>query len=622
MTLTNVDPPPSNSMTTRRRLPDWAIDFFAGAIFFLLFFMLYTMFKGFDEIRKYGAELDTGSWIQHMPTTELLFYGAYLFLLLPILFWSRMIQRLLRPVSFRPLRSAIGWVMSQKAWKLAIVWFVVGYLAVGAAVLWITRHTPLTDDEYVYTFQAEIMAKGRLWADSPHLRQFYDNIFLINDGRIYGQYALGNSLLETYSIWILGTPYGVAPVAGGMILVLLFLGGEALYSRKTGMIAAALGVTSPLFLHSTATLQSHPPAAVLLGCCWLLLVYSLRWPKAWIAGLAAWYGACALGTRWVCAAFAGWPLVYYVSYGWIRDWERHKRQFYTFVLVGMACLVYGIVLYFLYTGQFLTTSYETLWSDLGYGKGGFGKYPWGLEHTFSLGLRNLANAALRMNFWLLGWPVSLVLAAYVYWPWKAKRNPYDYVLLLSILSLAFVNIFYYWPGVSDTGPVTYFIVFMPLLWLTARGVERLVDRLSASLGAVDGLRLAAVAILLLVLAAVPTFHYIQVREMGKLVDRIRAPYELVEKRVKAPALVFTDYYLRPSVFLADSWVAGRKNPSVDFNDEILYVRHISDEEDQLLIASMPNRRPYRLESDFTGKYSLAEYRPGKAAPASTPPPKP
>ncbi len=603
---------------TRPRLPDWAIDFLAGAIFFLLFLMLYTMFKGFEGIRQYGASLENGSWIQHLPTMEILFYASYLFVVPPLLFWSRMIQRLLSPHPLDRARRALGWVEARPSWQLAIACYVLGYLAVGAATLWITKHTPLTDDEYVYEFQAKILAQGKLWVDSPPLKHFYDNIFLINDGRIYGQYALGNSVLETYSIWILGTPYGVPPFVGGVIVVLLFLGGEALYNRRTGLIAAALALSSPFFLHSAATLQSHPPAAVLLGCCWLLLVYTLRWPKAWLAGLAAWYGASALGTRWVCAAFAGWPVVNYVVYRWFKEWERHKRQFYAFMIVGFACLIYGVITYWMYTGRFLTTSYETLWADLGYGKGGFGKYPWGLEHSFGTGVLNLLNATIRMNFWLLGWPVSLVLAGYVFLPWKEKRSPYDFILLLSILSLSFVNIFYYWPGVADTGPVTYFILFLPLLWLTARGVERLGDRLSRNLGSRDGQRLAAAIVLALVLAAIPTFHWIQVREMHALVERVRTPYDLVEKKAKRPALIFSDYYLKASVFLSDSWVAGRRNPSPGFDDDLLYVRHVSDAEDRELVRAMPGRTPYRLTSDFLGQYAVTEVRP--PAPAKTPTP--
>ena len=596
----------NNRITDRAApwLPDWAIDFIAGFILILPFVVVTLVLNDFKGMRLYGATPEWYSWIQIISPKEFLYYLSQLLIVPSVICFARMIYRLTEKAGFDRIRRAAAYLMAQPSWKLAVGWYILGYALIWASVVWIIQFTPLTDDEYVYEFQAKILAQFSIRADSPPLRQFYDNIFLVNDGRMYGQYAMGNSLIQAIGVILLGTVYSAPPVIGGYLLVLIFLAGEASYNRKCGMIAAALAATSPFYLHSVATLHSHPPATLLLGCCWLMLVYSLRWPKAWLAGLAAWFGACALGTRWVSTAVVGYPVVYYVWYRWVKDWQTRKNQIYAFAAVGVACLVYGIIIYYVITGRLLSSTYEVLWSDLGYGKGGFGKYPWGMEHTLFNGIVNVANAFFRLNFWLLGWPVTMALALYVYVPWRQKRSVYDYLFLASIISLGIMNVFYYWPGVSDTGPVTYFGLFPIYMWLTARGILRLRDRLEKPMGSGAATRFTAICVCMFVLAAVPAFHRVQIRETRALVDRINEPYEKAEEEAQKPALVFMDYYLNPVVKIAGSWVAGRRNNSPDLNDEILYVRHISDEEDRLLIESMPERHAYRLWYDFEGELNF------------------
>jgi len=227
-----------------------------------------------------------------------------------------------------------------------------------------------------------------------------------------------------------------------------------------------------------------------------------------------------------------------------------------------------------------------------------------MEHTLLTGIINVANAFFRLNFWLLGWPVTMALALYVYVPWRENRSVYDYLFLASIISLGIMNVFYYWPGVSDTGPVTYFGLFPIYMWLAARGILRLRDRLEKPMGSGAATRFMVICVCMFVIAAVPAFHRVQIRETSALVDRINEPYEKVEEEAQKPALVFMDYYLNPIVKIAGSWVAGRRNNSPDLDDEILYVRHISDEEDRLLIESMPDRHAYRLWYDLEGELNF------------------
>jgi hypothetical protein len=71
-------------------------------------------------------------------------------------------------------------------------------LVVGALVVLarygVLRNTAITDDENVYDFMARLWVSGRLYAPSLPLavRAFFDNQFVVNDGRWYGIYPPGH----------------------------------------------------------------------------------------------------------------------------------------------------------------------------------------------------------------------------------------------------------------------------------------------------------------------------------------------------------------------------------------------------------------------------------------------
>ena len=57
--------------------------------------------------------------------------------------------------------------------------------------VFLLRGAPLADDEGAYRFGAELLASGRLWVASPAMKLFFDQNFMINDGRLYPAYFLG-----------------------------------------------------------------------------------------------------------------------------------------------------------------------------------------------------------------------------------------------------------------------------------------------------------------------------------------------------------------------------------------------------------------------------------------------
>jgi hypothetical protein len=80
---------------------------------------------------------------------------------------------------------------------------VIGGLIVGARY-GLLRDTAITDDENVYEFMARMWASGQLSAPSPPapVRAFFDNQFIVNDGRWYGIHAPGHPGALTLGQWL------------------------------------------------------------------------------------------------------------------------------------------------------------------------------------------------------------------------------------------------------------------------------------------------------------------------------------------------------------------------------------------------------------------------------------
>src|SRR5258708_25289994 len=76
---------------------------------------------------------------------------------------------------------------------------------------WVLQQAPLADDESPYRFAAELLASGRLWAASPPLKVFFDQNFMINDGRLYPVYFLGWPVILALGVRI-GAPAILNPL--------------------------------------------------------------------------------------------------------------------------------------------------------------------------------------------------------------------------------------------------------------------------------------------------------------------------------------------------------------------------------------------------------------------------
>jgi hypothetical protein len=181
-----------------------------------------------------------------------------------------------RPDRSRLSRLYARWVAAAalvgQRWK----WFVaVGAPLIVLALVAINRFVllgfPNSGDEYVYLYQAETMAAGRLWnVPIEPAEVFAFNYIVQEPGRVFGSFPVGWPLLLAAGLR-LGVPvWLVNPLLGALTIWLVWRLGASLHNARAGVAAAALVVVSPFFLFNGASYFSHTfCGALLLGAACL-----------------------------------------------------------------------------------------------------------------------------------------------------------------------------------------------------------------------------------------------------------------------------------------------------------------------------------------------------------------
>ena len=556
---------------------------------------------GWLGVHRYGYLANDVHAIQTMPRKEALLYASLLWLL-PV------------PVLIGLLASRWGWLDSvvrclERRWRhvaamAALVALGAGWW-VGHGVL---QQTPITDDGDCYRFHARILAKGQLTAASPPDRSFYDNIFLINNGRWYSQYSPGHPAALVPGVW-LGDPWTVPPLLAALTVLLVAAATRRLYGRLAAAVAAALLATSPFLAGISGTLLAHSSAlAALALCLWLGLEATRsnhRRARILALGCALAYGVAVL-CRAVPAVLVGGPLLLLLARRLARCGDLWRRMA-PFALGGVAMLGLQLWLNWRMNGHPLVSGYQAYWEPIEGMRSpfGFGPTLWNIVHTPERGLAAACHNLVRLNAWLLGWPLSLALP--VAGLALTFRRATSRWLLVGGTLTSLVLVFYFWPGIREVGPVL--LAETLVVWLPLAGV-------GVAAGSARWRRGALAAAAASIVLAVPTFYRAQVDILRAVAANAgRVPATVAAGGVTEPAVVFTDLYPVPN---PRSWRVGRPNPWPDLRDPVLYVLSHGDEADtEFARRQHPQRTAYKLVEGRHGTLQLAplnERRTGTRAP--------
>ncbi len=448
--------------------------------------------------------------------------------------------------------------------------------------LFLLRDTAITDDEHVYAFMARVFAAGGLWAPSPPepIRAFFDNQFIVNNGKWYGMFFPGHGFLLAAGE-LLGLVRWVPMLSALATAALAFAVARRVFGPRVAILTLAGLVVSPYFVMSSATLLAHSTSALFL----MIFVDALlraqddgASPAWWlIAGLAV---GCAGLTRPLAAA------AFVVPWGvWVLLRLRHDptraRVLGTALLTTGGLIAFGVLCVYnvALAGHPLTTGYHTYSAlyrfpvDIGAVKAAAP-----LPSVYELGY-----TVERFNFWVFGWPLSLALLPFF------RRSAADVLIFLSTAAVVVAYAASTLPTINATGPAHYSELAAFLVMLSASGLDRLVERARAFGAERLVLGAVAAAVICACVAFLPVYGG-SLRAMSALA---RLPYDLVAERRLDRAVVFV-HGLPSLTWRPGAWVYFHRNPSPDLSDPVLFVKDLGPERNQAIMQAMPGRAPFAM----------------------------
>lgn len=449
----------------------------------------------------------------------------------------------------------------------------------------------VTDDENTYDFQAQTILTGRVVNPPPPGGKAFDNIFIINDGRIWvGKYTLGHPIVLALGMAV-GFKSLLVVIFGVSLIPLLFAVSLELYgSRRLALLTGALASISPFLIIMSSTRLSHTTSAFFLILFFWLYLRARRgckrsWLYALCAGLAIGF---AFTVRPGTAVGFGLPFVAVMA---VDLWTRKPGTMMRLglIVLGIAPFLAGTLAYNnLVTGDALVFpfNYYNPAENMGFGPSG---------HTPFKGLRNLFTNAFGLNSYLFGFPVSLLFAFVLAF---CKRNRGDLLNLGIIGGIVVLQFLYYHPGVDHVGPVYYYESIIPLILLSARGITAVHDALRERSTHMQ--HLIPMFLMVSVVVAWITFVPERLMYLHRLTTATVEPYSRLREAGVTKALVLVQSLPNPG------WVYGYRSPDPNFTDDIIFCRYLDQPTNLQVTSHFPTRALYLLWYDASSGHSRVE----------------
>lgn len=462
---------------------------------------------------------------------------------------------------------------------------------------WVLLDTPTTDDESAYRLAAQLLASGRLYMPSPPEKEFFDNLFLVNDGKLFTQYFLGWPALMVPGVR-LGLEDWMNALYSALTVPPLFWLVRRYASSAAARLVTLCYLTSPMLMVGAGTALSHTSCLALLTWLFWVVVRAAdpdgatapRWAAAAVLFSAAFF------VRPLTALGIGLPLLLALAGGWWRARGRRLRLGLAFAAPSFLFAVAFLAVNQAQSGHPLKPAYVR---TVEYAReNGLRFSAWdGHPEAVPQGppdlqltdprqrLRVQASALVRLNSSLYGWPFSLLLAALA---WRrGARLPWSVLGSFFLLNLPLK-----YSGIDLFGPVHYFEAALPLLVLTGVGADRLDALRLAGAGWRRKLPASGALVLACVLTALCGYTAVRLGAVREIAAATRTPWRLVEQAGIGRAVVFVK---RPFVsyrcltFPSRGWVNARPNNDPELENEVLWVNDLGLERDRAFLARFPDR---------------------------------
>ncbi len=435
-------------------------------------------------------------------------------------------------------------------WGLALG---VTLLAVGLALVAYQRH-PHVPDEVVYLYHARYFAAGQLAMPLPPVPDAFNvDLMMYQSDRWFSPVPPGWPAILAAGAFF-GVPWLVNPVLGGVNILLAYVLLRELYPRRTARIAVVLLAASPWHLFMAMNLMTHTATltcalaaavavarlrrdprlrwAVVGGSCLGLLSLIRPLDGFTVALLLGVWSLGARGRRVRLAPSAALTLTTLVAASVVFPYNR--------ALTGSA-RVFPLM-------QYTDTLYGVGTNALGFGANRGLGWP-GVDPFPGHGPIDVAvNANLNLfqtNVELLGWATGSLLLLTLWLAAGKVRRP-DWLLLGVIVFVAGIQSLYWFSGGPDFGARYWYLIIVPCIALTARGLEHLEAMAERSVPGAGRRVMAGAAILVAatILLFVPWraadkyFHY---RSMRPDVRRLASEHLFGNAIVLVRGRRFPDY---------------------------------------------------------------------------------
>ena len=366
------------------------------------------------------------------------------------------------------------------------------------AALWVTglsaflalivyQNHPHVQDEVAYLLQARYLANNKLTMPSPPVPPAFDFYLMQFDGnRWYPSAPAGWPALLSIGVRM-GVPWLVNPVLAGINLVLIYIILMALYSRRIARIAIFLLCLSPWYVFMGMNFMTH---MFTLTCALAATLWIMRARETGKAYWAIWSGL-ALGIMSLIRPVDGLIMAALLGL-WAIGFGGRRVKFLTIAalisttgLVSLLVLPYNYVL----TGNpivFPINAYTD--QRFGVNSNAFGFGPdrgmgWAIDpnpgHSPLDGLINANLNTFSINIELFGWSIgSLLLIAVFFFSFRFQKT--DFLMLALMFTVFAVFFFYYFSGGPDFGARYWFLMIVPLVVLTVRGIQILEEKVIAT----------------------------------------------------------------------------------------------------------------------------------------------
>ncbi len=338
---------------------------------------------------------------------------------------------------------------------------------------------PHIPDEMGYLLQARYFAAGKLALPMPPVPGAFElDAMMFEAGRWFCPTSPGWPAALAVGA-LLGVPWLVNPVLAGLDVLLLYVLLRELYPRRTARLAVLLFCVSPWQLLLAMSYMTHHWSLLCALVAAIMVARMRREPRTWHA-LA---GGAAIGMASLIRPLEGLAVAFLLGLWSLgargRWWRFGPSALLTLATAAVGALVLPYNAFLMGSARIFP---NVTYFDRRYWPGanalGFGAdrgFQWAHDPFPGHGWRDvLVNSDLNTfatNVELLGWATgSLVVLVLFVLGGGLRRS--DRLMVAVILGVVAIHACYWSAGGPDFGARYWFLVIVPCLALTARGLER------------------------------------------------------------------------------------------------------------------------------------------------------